>query len=62
MQVAADLLLERLGFWPCFLRADLAGEPTAMTGYKARKLSHWGSRLSQGPTWRWLGNGVGGWK
>lgn len=40
-QVAEDLLLERLGFWPCFLRGDLAGEPTAVTGCKARKLSHW---------------------
>lgn len=41
IQDAEDLLLGRLAFWPCFLRADLAGEPIAMTIYKARKLSHW---------------------
>lgn len=35
------LLIERLKSWPCFLRLDLAAEPIAMTGYKARKLSHW---------------------
>lgn len=39
-QVAEDLL-ERFAFWPCCLRADLAGESTAMSGYKARKLSRW---------------------
>ena len=37
----AENLLERLAFWPCFLRANLAGELIAMTGHKARKLSHW---------------------
>lgn len=35
------LLRERLKSWPCFLRPDLAAEPIAMTGYKARKPSHW---------------------
>lgn len=48
-QVTEDLLLERLGFWPCFLRADPAGEPIAVTGYKARKLSHW----AQDPVTPW---------
>lgn len=61
MQAAEDLLLERLGFWSCFLRADLAGEPTAMTGYKARKLSH-GAQDSVTPGSEVEMAGEGGWE
>lgn len=61
MQAAEDLLLERLGFWSCFLRADLAGELNAITGYKARKLSH-GAQDSVTPGSEVEMAGEGGWE
>lgn len=56
-QVAEDHLLERLGFWLCFLRADPVGKPTAMTGHRVRKLSHW----AQDTPWSKVEMVGGGW-